>query len=264
MIASAGFSSGSPSSRRAALLGASAGRAVEPARGRGGIAVVARHASEDGFQWGSASSSGATRRSSTRRSGWRTAATDPEHCRHAVRHRSRSRRCSRLLRTMQFVERGDLALDTRVMPYRYRGHAHQRRGHRPLPAHAHVRIADDADEEAGEDYELLFVDKLNYSIRETKDFLPGSCTRSWCSRRARASRQQQLRLRPARPRDRERDRLYRDYVRRHVFERGGMTERTSAQWTASIPGRRALQANRGRGRDGWLAQAPTVSADRLT
>ncbi|MGI8963464.1 MAG: serine hydrolase domain-containing protein, partial [Thermomicrobiales bacterium] len=33
-------------------------------------------------------------------------------------------------------------------------------------------IGDDADEEAGEDYELLFVDKPNYSIRETKDTLP--------------------------------------------------------------------------------------------
>ncbi len=33
-------------------------------------------------------------------------------------------------------------------------------------------IADDADEEAGEDCELLFVDKPNYSIRQTKDFLP--------------------------------------------------------------------------------------------
>lgn len=33
-------------------------------------------------------------------------------------------------------------------------------------------IADDADEEAGESYEALFVDKPNYSIIETKDFLP--------------------------------------------------------------------------------------------
>jgi CubicO group peptidase (beta-lactamase class C family) len=33
-------------------------------------------------------------------------------------------------------------------------------------------IADDADEEAGEDYADLFRDKPNYSIRETADFLP--------------------------------------------------------------------------------------------
>lgn len=33
-------------------------------------------------------------------------------------------------------------------------------------------IADDADEEAGEDYSLLFKDKPNYSIIDTADFLP--------------------------------------------------------------------------------------------
>jgi CubicO group peptidase (beta-lactamase class C family) len=34
-------------------------------------------------------------------------------------------------------------------------------------------IADDADEEAGEDYAELWVDRPNYSVMETKDFLPG-------------------------------------------------------------------------------------------
>jgi CubicO group peptidase (beta-lactamase class C family) len=33
-------------------------------------------------------------------------------------------------------------------------------------------IADDADEEAGEDYSALFIDKPNYSIRNCADFLP--------------------------------------------------------------------------------------------
>jgi len=33
-------------------------------------------------------------------------------------------------------------------------------------------IADDADEESGEDYAALFVDKPNYSIRNCSDFLP--------------------------------------------------------------------------------------------
>lgn len=33
-------------------------------------------------------------------------------------------------------------------------------------------IADDADEEAGEDYSALFVDRPNYSIRQCADFLP--------------------------------------------------------------------------------------------
>ena len=38
-------------------------------------------------------------------------------------------------------------------------------------------IGDDADEEAGEDYEALFKDKPNYSIRETSDFIPQCTTR---------------------------------------------------------------------------------------
>ncbi|TGA96285.1 class A beta-lactamase-related serine hydrolase [Sporolactobacillus shoreae] len=33
-------------------------------------------------------------------------------------------------------------------------------------------ISDDADEEAGEDYSALFIDKPNYSFRKTSDFLP--------------------------------------------------------------------------------------------
>lgn len=34
-------------------------------------------------------------------------------------------------------------------------------------------LADDADEEAGESYEALFVDRPNYSVREVADLLPG-------------------------------------------------------------------------------------------
>lgn len=33
-------------------------------------------------------------------------------------------------------------------------------------------IADDADEEAGEDYDALWIDKPNYSVTEARDFLP--------------------------------------------------------------------------------------------
>ena len=84
-------------------------------------------------------------------------------------------------------------------------------------------IADDADEEAGEDYEALFVDKPNYSIRETADFLPQfaykppnfapgqGCRYCNCAyvllglmvERATGQR-------------------YRDYVTANVFERAGM------------------------------------------
>jgi CubicO group peptidase (beta-lactamase class C family) len=75
---------------------------------------------------------------------------------------------------MQLVDRGEIALDTRVMPFL--GIAGTRISDDVTVYHCLTHtsgIGDDADEEAGEDYELLFVDKPNYSIRETRDFLPG-------------------------------------------------------------------------------------------
>jgi CubicO group peptidase (beta-lactamase class C family) len=74
---------------------------------------------------------------------------------------------------MQLVDRAQIALDTRVMPFL--GIEGTRISDEVTVYHllTHTSgIADDADEEAGEDYELLFVDKPNYSIRETRDFLP--------------------------------------------------------------------------------------------
>jgi CubicO group peptidase (beta-lactamase class C family) len=75
--------------------------------------------------------------------------------------------------TMQLVDQGKIALDTRVIPFL---------GIEETPISDEVTIyhllthtsgiADDADEEAGEDYEALWVDKPNYSVRETRDFLP--------------------------------------------------------------------------------------------
>jgi CubicO group peptidase (beta-lactamase class C family) len=74
---------------------------------------------------------------------------------------------------MQLVDQGRLALDTRVMPLL--GIDDTAISDEVTIYHllTHTSgIADDADEEAGEDYEQLFVDKPNYSIRETADFLP--------------------------------------------------------------------------------------------
>ena len=85
-------------------------------------------------------------------------------------------------------------------------------------------IADDADEEAGEDYADLFVSRPNYAIRETADFLPqfahkpanfppgAGCRYCNCSyvllglmvERATGS-------------------SYRDYVSQHVFDAAGMS-----------------------------------------
>jgi len=75
--------------------------------------------------------------------------------------------------TMQLVDRGDIRLDTPVIPFL--GIEDTAISGDVTISHllTHTSgIADDADEEAGEDYELLFVDKPNYSIRETRDFLP--------------------------------------------------------------------------------------------
>lgn len=75
--------------------------------------------------------------------------------------------------TVQCIERGDFSLDTPLVPYLgLEGTA--------IPATVSVfhalthtsGIADDADEEAGEDYADLFRDSPNYRIRETADFLP--------------------------------------------------------------------------------------------
>ncbi len=74
---------------------------------------------------------------------------------------------------MQLVDRGEISLDTRVMPFL--GIDGTKISDEVTVYHCLTHtsgIADDADEEAGEDYELLFVDKPNYSIRETRDFLP--------------------------------------------------------------------------------------------
>jgi CubicO group peptidase (beta-lactamase class C family) len=75
---------------------------------------------------------------------------------------------------MQLIDRGRIALDTRVMPFIGIGDTAISDEVTVFHCLTHTSgIGDDADEEAGEDYEVLFVDKPNYSIRETKDFLPG-------------------------------------------------------------------------------------------
>lgn len=74
---------------------------------------------------------------------------------------------------MQLIDRGDIALDTRVMPFL--GIEGTRIVDEVTVFHCLTHtsgIGDDADEEAGEDYADLWIDKPNYSVRETRDFLP--------------------------------------------------------------------------------------------
>lgn len=74
---------------------------------------------------------------------------------------------------LQLVGRGDLDLETSIHHYVDLQDTTISPAVTLLHLLTHTSgIADDADEEAGESYEALFVDKPNYSIIETKDFLP--------------------------------------------------------------------------------------------
>jgi CubicO group peptidase (beta-lactamase class C family) len=80
--------------------------------------------------------------------------------------------------TLQMVERGHFALDTPVIGYLGLD------GTTISPAATvhhmltHTSgIGDDADEEAGEEYADLFIDKPNYAIRELADNLPNFATK---------------------------------------------------------------------------------------
>ncbi|MHA7963904.1 serine hydrolase domain-containing protein [Paenibacillus sp. CAU 1782] len=88
-------------------------------------------------------------------------------------------------------------------------------------------IADDADEELGESYEALFLDKPNYSIRNNKDFLPQFAYKQPKFKAGTAISYNNcafvllgLGIEQAA------GETYRDYVAKHVFERCGM-EHTS-------------------------------------
>lgn len=75
--------------------------------------------------------------------------------------------------TLQLVEQGAFALDTSVI--RYLGLEESGISPAVTPYHllTHTSgIADDADEEDGERYEDLFLERPNYAVIETADYLP--------------------------------------------------------------------------------------------
>lgn len=75
--------------------------------------------------------------------------------------------------TLQMVERGAFGLDTSAKEFLGLDDAAFSSDVSVYHLLTHTSgIADDADEEAGERYEDLFVDKPNYAIRETADHLP--------------------------------------------------------------------------------------------
>ncbi len=126
--------------------------------------------------------------------------------------------------TLQLVERGDFTLDTPVIPFLgLTGTAiSDEVTVRHLLTHS-SGIADDADEEAGEDYDLLFVDTPNYRFRETGDQLPHFVHKPANFAPGEGARYNNggflllgLMI------ERASGLTYHDYVRQHVFERAGM------------------------------------------
>jgi CubicO group peptidase (beta-lactamase class C family) len=125
---------------------------------------------------------------------------------------------------MQHVGRGEIALDTRVMPFI--GIDGTRISDDVTVYHCLTHtsgIADDADEEAGEDYELLFVDKPNYSIRETRDFLPQFAHKDPVFAPGEGVRYNNVAyVLLGLVIEKVSGMTYRDYVREHVFAPAGM------------------------------------------
>jgi CubicO group peptidase (beta-lactamase class C family) len=127
---------------------------------------------------------------------------------------------------MQLVDRGQLTLDTPLLPYLGVEAPHISPDVTLYHALTHSSgIGDDADEEAGEDYELLFIDTPNYSIRETRDFIP-QCT----CREASFPPGQSVRYNNCAfvltglVIEAVTGMSYRDYIREHVFRPAGMTQ----------------------------------------
>jgi len=126
---------------------------------------------------------------------------------------------------LQLIEAGTIALDTRVMPYL--GIEGTRISDEVTVFHCLTHtsgIGDDADEEAGEDYEALFVDKPNYSIRKTADFLPQFVDKEPNFAPGEGVRYNNVAfLLLGLMIEKVAGTSYRDYVRKHVFERAEMT-----------------------------------------
>ena len=127
---------------------------------------------------------------------------------------------------LQQVDAGAFALDTSVTEYLGFAGTHIPATVTPYHLLTHTSgIADDADEDAGERYEDLFVDKPNYALRQTIDilpnfvhkrpnFAPGEGTR-YCN-----VGYVLLGLMV----ERATGMTYRDYVAEHVFARAGMKD----------------------------------------
>ncbi len=126
---------------------------------------------------------------------------------------------------MQLVDRGEIALDTRVMPFIGIERTAISDDVTVFHCLTHTSgIADDADEEAGEDYEQLFVDKPTYSIRETRDFLPQFAYKEPIFPPGEGVRYNNVAyVLLGLVIEKATGMTYRDYVRQHIFAPAGMS-----------------------------------------
>ena len=127
--------------------------------------------------------------------------------------------------TLQLVEQGAFALDTSTIAYL----GLEETGISAAVTHYHLLthtsgIADDADEEAGERYEDLFLERPSYSVTETADYLPqfvGKPPNFPAGEGCRYCNVGYVLL--GLMIERATGSTYREYVTEHVFARAGMT-----------------------------------------
>lgn len=138
---------------------------------------------------------------------------------------------------IQLVEREIIGLDTPVMPFLGRTGTPISDAVTVFHLLTHTSgIADDADEEAGEDYELLFVDNPNYAIRQTVDFLPQcSCKEAMFAPGEGVRYNNCAFILLGLMIEKATGISYREYVKEHIFRRAGMRDADVCAMDAVCP-----------------------------
>jgi CubicO group peptidase (beta-lactamase class C family) len=166
--------------------------------------------------------------------------------------------------TLQLVEHGAFALDTSVIGYLGLEETGISLAVTPYHLLTHTSgIADDADEEAGERYEDLFLGRPNYSVAETTDYLPqfvGKTPNFAPGEGCRYCNVGYVLL--GLMIERAAGSTYREYVTEHVFARADMNRSGFFAWTSSSrTSPRAWRVSRTK-RVAWLVGAETSTPTR--
>jgi CubicO group peptidase (beta-lactamase class C family) len=112
-------------------------------------------------------------------------------------------------------------------------------------------IADDADEEAGEDYDALFIDKPNYSVTEARDFLPQFAYKEPLAEPGVQCRYNNVGyILAGLALEKVTGMSYRDYVRAEVFAKAGMAD--SGFWDRRDPEPRIAEGWERRDDGSWF------------